>query len=200
MKSGLTIVAGLKGGIGKSALTICLHQHFLVNGGSSGVITNDPHSTRIEKIIGEEFFFRIPKSAKFPALKQSDDLIVDLGGFAERRAFGILKEARNVLLPTLGDSISLEVCKKSLQLVQPLTKGKNAVVGVRVTEEELTLLEELFRPYPVFRFKNSMAIPNLYASGKSLSEQVATRPILGRSYRGILNDIKKIANWLTTEE
>ena len=154
----------------------------------------------MEKIIGKKFFLRIPNGASFPALERSDDLIVDLGGFAERRAYGVIREARNVLLPTLGNSVSLEVCKESLQLVQPLTKGRIAVIGVRVTEEELTLLKELFIPYPVFRFKNSMAIPNLYASGKSLPEQIAARPILRRSYRGIMEDIQKIANWLTIEE
>ena len=123
LKSGLTIVAGQKGGIAKSAISICLYQHLLANGGSDGVVTNDPHSARMEKIVGKKFFFRIPKGAKFPALKRSDDLIVDLAGFAEQRAFGILKEARNVLLPTNADSVSVEVCKESLQLVQPLQRA-----------------------------------------------------------------------------
>ena len=200
LKSGLTIVAGQKGGIAKSAISICLYQHLLANGGCDGIVTNDPHSARMKKIVGDKFFVRIPKGARFPALKRSDDLIVDLGGFGEPRAFGILKEARNVLLPTLADQVSLEVCKESLQLIQPLTKGRIAVIGVRTDSEELSLLRELFHPFPVFRFKDSKAIPNLYASGKSLQEQIAARPILRRSYHGILKDIQKISNWLTMEE
>jgi len=194
---GLTCVLGLKGGVGKSSLVLALYQYLTEQGMDVGVVSNDPISRRMEKIVADSFL-HISRGANFPAVKRTDDLIFDFGGFPESRAYGVLGNARNVLLPTLGDSVSIEGCIESLRQVEPLTQGRIAVIASRVTDDELALLQDLLS-VPVFRLKNSMGIPNMFAFGKSLKEQITERPVLKVSYNGLMQDIKNIANWLMEE-
>ena len=59
----------------------------------------------------------------------------------------------------------------------------------------MNTLEDLF-DWPVFRFKHSAGIPNMFSSGDSLAKQVEKRSVLKNLYGGVMGDITAIAEWL----
>lgn len=193
---GLTLVVGLKGGVGKSSVVLSLYNHFTAQGFSFGVISNDLITDVIQKIVGSDSFYRIPTGAKFPDVESTDNYIFDFGGFPDSRARDVLGKAKNILLPTLGDRVSIDGCVETLKQIHHLTEARIAVVGSRVSDGELEALDEIFEEFPIFRFKHSMGVPNMFAYEKSFEEQIAERPILGISYSGVLKDVKNIASWL----
>lgn len=197
---GLTLVIGLKGGVGKSSVVLSLYNYFIAQGLSFGVISNDLITDVIEKIVGSDSFYRIPPESEFPDVESTDNFIFDFGGFPDSRAHRVLGKAKNILLPSLGDRVSIDGCVETLKQIHHLTKARIAVVGSRVTDGELETLDEIFEGFPVFRFKHSMGVPNMFAYEKSFEEQIAERPILRMSYSGVQKDVKNIASWLIDEK
>lgn len=192
---GLTCVLGLKGGVGKTSLVLALYHYFTEQGLDVGVLSNDRISRTMGNIV-RDAFLRITANADFPAVETTDNLLFDFGGFPERRAHDLIGKAKNILLPTLGDSLSIEGCDESLRQIEPLALGARiAVIGNRVTDDELDLLKDLF-DVPVFRFKNSAGVPNMFSSKKSLKQQIADRKVLRNLYSGIVGDVKTIGTWL----
>ena len=168
MSIGLTTFFSLKGGVGKSSLAsaICMELHD--DDEKVLFITNDAISP-LEKILGEDKVLKIGQNDSFPELNTEDDVIIDLGGFVDDRAITILKNSKQIVLPTLGSFLSLSGLISTLQEVEPFNKEITIVLN-RIEKKEVEKIIEFIRSdysYPIFKVKSSKCFENLHYQNKS---------------------------------
>ena len=200
MSIGLTTFFSLKGGVGKSSLAsaICMELHD--DDEKVLFITNDAISP-LEKILGEDKVLKIGQKDNFPELNTEDDVIIDLGGFVDDRAITILKNSKQIVLPTLGSFLSLSGLISTLQEVEPFNKEITIVLN-RIEKKEVEKIIEFIRSdysYPIFKVKSSKCFENLHYQNKSISQMMREEPLRKRSYKEVHAQIQELIQHLKGE-
>ena len=202
MGIGLTSVFSLKGGVGKTSLSLsmCLEMEF--NHLDVSVISNDPVSI-IEKVLGDGKGWILPQNKNFPSeINTEDDFILDLGGFLEKRIIEVIEKSKNVIIPTTPDYASLQATIKTLNDVKKLNENVVLVVN-RIDKKEFMEIYEVLRdacgPYPVFPIKNSKSFENLQRQRKSISQMMVDEPVRKKAYGEVQKQIEKIIEHLKGE-
>jgi len=200
MSIGLTTFFSLKGGVGKSSLAsaICMELHD--DDEKVLFITNDAISP-LEKILGEDKVLKIGQNDSFPELNTEDDVIIDLGGFVDDRAITILKNSKQIVLPTLGSFLSLSGLISTLQEVEPFNKEITIVLN-RIEKKEVEKIIEFIRSdysYPIFKVKSSKCFENLHYQNKSISQMMREEPLRKRSYKEVHAQIQELIQHLKGE-
>ena len=200
MSIGLTTFFSLKGGVGKSSLAsaICMELHD--DDEKVLFITNDAISP-LEKILGEDKVLKIGQNDSFPELNTEDDVIIDLGGFVDDRAITILKNSKQIVLPTLGSFLSLSGLISTLQEVEPFNK-EITIVLKRIEIKEVERIIEFIRSdysYPIFKVKSSKCFENLHYQNKSISQMMREEPLRKRSYKEVHAQIQELIQHLKGE-
>ena len=200
MSIGLTTFFSLKGGVGKSSLAsaICMELHD--DDEKVLFITNDAISP-LEKILGEDKVLKIGQKDNFPELNTDDDVIIDLGGFVDDRAITILKNSKQIVLPTLGSFLSLSGLISTLQEVEPFNKEITIVLN-RIEKKEVEKIIEFIRSdysYPIFKVKSSKCFENLHYQNKSISQMMREEPLRKRSYKEVHAQIQELIQHLKGE-
>ena len=200
MSIGLTTFFSLKGGVGKSSLAsaICMELHD--DDEKVLFITNDAISP-LEKILGEDKVLKIGQKDNFPELNTDDDVIIDLGGFVDDRAITILKNSKQIVLPTLGSFLSLSGLISTLQEVEPFNKEITIVLN-RIEKKEIEKIIEFIRSdysYPIFKVKSSKCFENLHYQNKSISQMMREEPLRKRSYKEVHAQIQELIQHLKGE-
>jgi cellulose biosynthesis protein BcsQ len=200
MSIGLTTFFSLKGGVGKSSLAsaICMELHD--DDEKVLFITNDAISP-LEKILGEDKVLKIGQNDSFPELNTEDDVIIDLGGFVDDRAITILKNSKQIVLPTLGSFLSLSGLISTLQEVEPFNKEITIVLN-RIEKKEVEKIIEFIRSdysYPIFKVKSSKCFENLHYQNKSISQMMREEPLRRRSYKEVHAQIQELIQHLKGE-
>ena len=200
MSIGLTTFFSLKGGVGKSSLAsaICMELHD--DDEKVLFITNDAISP-LEKILGEDKVLKIGQNDSFPELNTEDDVIIDLGGFVDDRAITILKNSKQIVLPTLGSFLSLSGLISTLQEVEPFNKEITIVLN-RIEKKEVEKIIEFIRSdysYPIFKVKSSKCFENLHYQNKSISQMMREEPLRKGSYKEVHAQIQELIQHLKGE-
>ena len=202
MGIGLTSVFSLKGGVGKTSLSLsmCLEMEF--NHLDVSVISNDPVSI-IEKVLGDGKGWILPQNKNFPSeINTEDDFILDLGGFLEKRIIEVIEKSKNVIIPTPPDYASIQATIKTAKDVKKLNKNVVMVVN-RIDKKEFMDFYEVVRdtcgPFPVFPIKNSKAFENCQIQKKSIYQMMEDEPIRKKSYTEVQSQIEKIIQHLKGE-
>ena len=200
MSIGLTTFFSLKGGVGKSSLAsaICMELHD--DDEKVLFITNDAISP-LEKILGEDKVLKIGQKDNFPELNTDDDVIIDLGGFVDDRAITILKNSKQIVLPTLGSFLSLSGLISTLQEVEPFNKEITIVLN-RIEKKEVEKIIEFIRSdysYPIFKVKSSKCFENLHYQNKSISQMMREEPLRKGSYKEVHAQIQELIQHLKGE-
>ena len=202
MSIGLTSVFSLKGGVGKTALSLSMSMELERNGLEVPVISNDPVRI-IESVLGKDRGWILPQDQEFPTeIKKDTDYILDLGGFLEKRIIDVIKRSNWVIIPTPTDYASVQATLMTINDVKKLNE-KIVLVVNRIDKKEFVDFYELIRdtcgPYPVFPVKNSKAFENSQLQKKSIFQMMEDEPIRKKSYTEVQNQIEKIIKYLKGE-
>jgi len=195
----MTTFFSLKGGVGKTCLSLAIQLELKKNGTPIKIITNDPVSPIGIVVDGNEFI-QLSQKQDFPKdLSKEDNSILDLGGYLDNRILPVLKKSKTIIIPTFTDYPSLIATQKTLKDIEPynrkiiLIANKTAKIDFMDTYETL---RDVCGNYPVFPVKTSKAFENLYVERKAISQTMIDNPLLGRAYAEVLEQLKKIINHL----
>lgn len=166
-------VANVKGGCGKSNLSVALFWKFVEEGIQPLYTSNDKYSPE-----------------NLPLFESPQVQICDFGGFAPKsKEWKIINDSNNfVVVPTMMDSLSIEA---TVDFVENINNPNLIIAGTRATDDDVQLLKKIFT-HDIFRFRNSTASPTSILEGKSPWELKDANPLLKRSWKGILGDVDKI--------
>ena len=124
-----------------------------------------------------------------------------LGGFVDDRAITILKNSKQIVLPTLGSFLSLSGLISTLQEVEPFNKEITIVLN-RIEKKEVEKIIEFIRSdysYPIFKVKSSKCFENLHYQNKSISQMMREEPLRKRSYKEVHAQIQELIQHLKGE-
>ncbi len=198
MAIGLTTVFSLKGGVGKTALSVSMSMEMFRNGIEVPIISNDPVSI-VEKVMGDNGWI-LPQGKEFPSeLKKNSDYILDLGGFLEQRIIDVIKKSKTVIIPTPNDYASIQATIMTVNDVKKLNKNLVMVVN-RIDKKEFMDFYEVIRDacgnFPVFPLKNSKAFENCQIQKKSIYQMMEDEPVRKKAYTEVQNQLNKIIEHL----
>ena len=195
---GYTTIFSLKGGVGKTSLASALCLEFDYEGKKVPVITNDAISP-LEEILGKEKAMKLGTDSKFPELKKNDDVIIDLGGFVDERSITVLKNCKQVVIPTLGSFLSISGLVATIQEVERFNKEITIVlnrVEKKDVEKILQFINEKYN-YPIFKLKTSKCFENLHYQQKSVSQMMKDEPLRRRSYAEVYAQLQELKQHLS---
>ena len=197
MSIGLTTVFSLKGGVGKTALSMSIALEENHNGAKVPVLTNDPVSM-VHTVMGKSLTMKLEPKQDFPKqLDENSDVVLDLGGFVDDRIVGVMEKSRNILIPTFGDLPSVQATVATyVEIKNALPDSVIAIVVNRTDKKDFYDMYNFFRDKckgsPVLLIKQSRAFDNLYSHKKSIGQMMEENKLLARAYgelHGQLNDL-----------
>ena len=199
MSIGLTTIFSLKGGVGKTSLSVAMSMELERHNQEVPIISNDPVSI-IETVMGSDRGWILPQGQEFPAeLKRDSDFILDLGGYLEKRIIDVIKKSKTVIIPTPSDYASIQATILTVNDVKKLNKNLVLVVN-RIDKNEFYQFYEIIRDtcgnFPVFPIKNSKAFENCQIQKKSIYQMMEDEPVRKRSYSEVQIQLEKIINHL----
>jgi hypothetical protein len=103
MTIGIVSTFSLKGGVGKTSISLAVQLELQKKGSAVKIITNDPVSP-IGAVLDENDFVQLSKKQNFPKdLQKKGDWILDMGGYLDNRILPILKQSKTIIIPTFTD-------------------------------------------------------------------------------------------------
>jgi cellulose biosynthesis protein BcsQ len=176
-------IYNFKGGVGKTsiALNIALTCNF-------GIITNDVYSP-LEKVLSEKKFIKIFQEEALPDIPEDIDVIFDLGGHVDQRAIKAITETDQIVVPTTGDYINLQVTIDAITEIEKYTK-KIVIIANRTSKNSFNKIKKIlnhFCDYPVIELKESKAFSNIFSEKKSIQAMVNEGGLKAYNYR-LIND------------
>tara|TARA_B100000315_G_scaffold246518_1_gene273917 strand:- start:141 stop:749 length:609 start_codon:yes stop_codon:yes gene_type:complete len=199
MSIGLTTIFSLKGGTGKTALSVSMSMELERNNNEVPIISNDPVSV-IQQVMGNDRGWILPQGQEFPSeLNKESDYILDLGGFLEKRIIDVIKKSKNVIIPTPPDYGSIQATISTVNDVKKLNKNLVLVIN-RIDKKEFYPFYEIIRDtcgsFPVFQIKNSKAFENCQIQKKSIHQMMEDEPVRKRNYSEVQAQLSKIIEHL----
>ncbi len=189
-------IYNFKGGVGKSAISLNLSLSLDIP-----VVTNDIHST-LGSVLEKESFLILQKNQKIPNFSKEDDIIFDLGGYADQRARTAIEQSDFILIPVLSDFPDLQV---TINFIREIRHYNNKIIVIANKTKKgdfqniKTVIKNFFPEYPIFELKESKAMGNLYDEKKCIGEIIKT-PIKKRWYWKISNQFDILIEHLLSDK
>jgi MinD superfamily P-loop ATPase len=177
----------IKGGTGKSALSICLSLE-----NDLGIISNDalfPYDHYIE----DDNLLVVNPDQNFPHIPTDYKVVYDLGGYADGRVIEILKAVELVIVPMLPGDEQQEICRRSIANIAQFNKNI-LVVANCYTEKEFAELGDTFEGFPLLWFAKTKALDRIKEHKKPLSKIADTKFKRECSYKRPLEHINNLKN------
>ena len=175
----------IKGGTGKSALSICLSLE-----NDLGIISNDalfPY----DHYIKDDNLLVVNPDEDFPSIPSDMKVIYDLGGYADQRVIEILKAVELVIVPMLTGDEQQEICRRSIANIAQFNKNI-LVVANCYTEKEFAELPKKFEGFPLLWFAKTKALDRIKEHKKPLSKIADTKFKRECSYKRPLEHINNL--------
>ena len=103
MTIGIVSTFSLKGGVGKTSISLAVQLELQKKGSGVKIMTNDPVSP-IGAVLDENDFIQLSQKQDFPKdLQTNGDWILDLGGYLDNRILPVLKKSKTIIIPTFTD-------------------------------------------------------------------------------------------------
>lgn len=152
----------IKGGTGKSALSICLSLE-----NDLGIISND-YLFPYDHYIHEDNLLVVKPDQNFPQIPSDYRVIYDLGGYADKRIIEILKSVELVIVPMLAGDEQQTVARRSIANIEQFNKNI-LVIANTYTEKDFNTLGDSFAGYPCVRFGKTSTLDKIKEHKKPLS-------------------------------
>jgi MinD-like ATPase involved in chromosome partitioning or flagellar assembly len=203
MTIGIVSTFSLKGGVGKTSISLAVQLELQKKGSSVKIITNDPVSP-IGAVLDENDFVQLSKKQNFPKdLQKKGDWILDMGGYLDNRILPILKQSKTIIIPTFTDYPSLIATRRSVKEIES-HNNKIILIANKTAKNDFMDTYETLRDvcgnYPVFPVKTSKAFENIYVERKAISQTMIDNPLLGKAYADVSEQVRKIINHLEGTE
>ena len=203
MTIGIVSTFSLKGGVGKTSISLAVQLELQKKGSSVKIITNDPVSP-IGAVLDENDFVQLSKKQNFPKdLQKKGDWILDMGGYLDNRILPILKQSKTIIIPTFTDYPSLIATQRSVKEIES-HNNKIILIANKTAKNDFMDTYETLRDvcgnYPVFPVKTSKAFENIYVERKAISQTMIDNPLLGKAYADVSEQVRKIINHLEGTE
>ena len=203
MTIGIVSTFSLKGGVGKTSISLAVQLELQKKGSSVKIITNDPVSP-IGAVLDENDFVQLSQKQNFPKdLQKKGDWILDMGGYLDNRILPILKQSKTIIIPTFTDYPSLIATRRSVKEIES-HNNKIILIANKTAKNDFMDTYETLRDvcgnYPVFPVKTSKAFENIYVERKAISQTMIDNPLLGKAYADVSEQVRKIINHLEGAE
>lgn len=179
----LSVILCAKGGVGKSTLAMAAALET-----GADVVTNDLFSP-VDKALPPGRCTKL-KPGEMPAPSgTAKSVIVDFGGYADRRMIDLLTVANVVVIPTINAFADLQVTVKTIRQVATATSRILVVVNRAKpgdVEQVRAIIRETAGDFPVLPLKTSKALARLYKSQRPISALAADSALNAHIY-GELN-------------
>jgi len=199
MTIGIVSTFSLKGGVGKTSISLAVQLELQKKGSGVKIMTNDPVSP-IGAVLEENDFVMLSQKQEFPKdLQKKGDWILDLGGYLDNRVLPVLKQSKTIIIPTFTDYASLFATQRCVKEIEP--HNKNIILIANKTAKSdfmdtYETLRDVCGNYPVFPVKTSKAFENLYVERKAISQTMIDNPLLGKAYSDVSEQVRKIITHL----
>jgi len=199
MTIGIVSTFSLKGGVGKTSISLAVQLELQKKGSGVKIMTNDPVSP-IGAVLEENDFIQLSQKQEFPKdLQKKGDWILDLGGYLDNRILPVLKKSKTIIIPTFTDYPSLIATQRSVKEIEP--HNKNIILIANKTAKSdfmdtYETLRDVCGNYPVFPVKTSKAFENIYVERKAISQTMIDNPLLGKAYSDVSEQVRKIITHL----
>lgn len=199
MTIGVVSTFSLKGGVGKTSISLAVQLELQKKGSSVKIMTNDPVSP-IGAVLNENDFVQLSQKQDFPKdLQKKGDWILDLGGYLDNRILPVLKKSKTIIIPTFTDYPSLIATQRSVKEIEP-HNNKIILIANKTAKNDFMDTYETLRDvcgnYPVFPVKTSKAFENIYVERKAISQTMIDNPLLGKAYSDVSEQVRKIITHL----
>ena len=199
MTIGVVSTFSLKGGVGKTSISLAVQLELQKKGSSVKIMTNDPVSP-IGAVLNENDFVQLSQKQDFPKdLQKKGDWILDLGGYLDNRILPILKQSKTIIIPTFTDYPSLIATQRSVKEIES-HNNKIILIANKTAKNDFMDTYETLRDvcgnYPVFPVKTSKAFENIYVERKAISQTMIDNPLLGKAYSDVSEQVRKIITHL----
>jgi len=165
------IVWSLKGGVGKTTLSLNLALHY-----RCGIITNEVY-TMIDKILPTGKFLRLSKHQELPNMNninKNASVVFDMGGYIDNRVLSACDQAEKIIIPTSTEKLDIQGC---ISTIQELKKYKDKIIIVINKVEDKKVYDyikkfflEKIGDFPIFGIQKSAIFKNIVDEKKSLNQ------------------------------
>jgi MinD-like ATPase involved in chromosome partitioning or flagellar assembly len=179
----IVVIWSFKGGVGKSTVAALIAKQT-----GWPVVTNDIY-TALEGVVSDLTILR--PSDSLPVFNHN--IIIDLGGYVERRVVDGIRQADLVIIPTLAETASVKSALAAVREIQPFGKPI-LIVANRAKEQDLSDIQEVFgESVKVVRLKESRFFQRVLESGPTDKlEDLAGSILLRHAYREPLQQAKEL--------
>ena len=189
----ITIVYNFKGGEGKTKIATNLALTM-----NHAIITNDVYSP-IDKIFPKEKVLKLYPQDTIPDFDVKDDIVFDLGGYADTRVVSLLKKAKHIIVPITNEEDNIEV---AIGAIDEIAKYNNNIVIV-VNKASGNDFEEVSKDikalydYPIFEIKKSRVVRKLTSECVSIRELARRGGLFQYNYGKIADQFDDLINFIT---
>ena len=157
-----------------------------------GLITNEEY-TDMEDYLEPDSFIKVPRGKAFPALREDDYCVYDLGGWIDERAVDILRTCDRVVIPTFYDLNDFKVTARSIREVEAYNRNI-AVVLNRSEKGQSESFMDVFggMGHPLHRVRKSEAIKDMLIECKSVHCLAAEGGLRGYHYGPVAADFSRL--------
>jgi hypothetical protein len=189
-----------KGGTGKTNFSLGIKYKFDENHLPAVIITNQD-STILKRVLTVD--------KEVYVLKKHLDLsyintvkIFDLEGHSKDNfVLDVIKNCNKAIVPLVAEMSEIQACIYSiLEIKEHNPNCRIAVLANRIkSDEQYNLITEHINKigeYPIFRFPDSRAMPNMFVKRQSITQMMQSSALMCRAFANINNEYLKIFSYL----
>jgi cellulose biosynthesis protein BcsQ len=189
----IIVTYNFKGGEGKTkiATNLALTMNY-------SIVTNDVYSP-IDKIFSEDKILKLYPKDEIPDFDKNDNIVFDLGGYADARIISVLKKAKHIIIPITNEEDNIEVAIGTIDEIEKYNKNIIIVVNKATGkdfEEVSNDLKKIYK-YPIFAIKKSRVVRALTSEGKSIREIANQGGLNKYNYSKIAEQFDELINFIT---
>ena len=189
----ITVIYNFKGGEGKTKIATNLALTM-----KHAIVTNDVYSP-IDKIFPSEKILKLYPKDEIPDFDANDDIVFDLGGYADARVISVLKKAKYIIIPITNEEDNIEVAIGAIDEIGKHNKNIIIIVNKSTGNDFNEVSEDLGKiyNYPIFEIKKSRVVRRLTSEGKSIRELANQGGLSKYNYSKIADQFDELINFIT---
>jgi len=189
----ITVIYNFKGGEGKTKIATNLALTM-----KHSIVTNDVYSP-IDKIFPQEKVLKLYPKDEMPDFDANDDIVFDLGGYADARVISVLKKAKYIIIPITNEEDNIEVAIGAIDEIGKHNKNIVIIVNKSTGNDFNEVSADLGKMYnyPIFEIKKSRVVRRLTAEGKSIRELANQGGLFKYNYSKIADQFDDLINFIT---